>query len=329
MAADELLTQGERAEQAGDLPGAIAAYEAVDEGGAPGAAALAAFRLGRISWRQSRYEAALSEFERARIRALQLEDRELCARAENGIGAVYYARGEYKLARTWYRQALTRTTDDGMRARIHLNLGVIANIEGDLEEARKNYVESGRVFSEVRDVEGEALALHNVAMLHADLAQWTEANVAYERCLELFEQLGNAAMVANVLVNRSELLVARGDIGPAIESCDRALGVYEQLGDEVGRGEALRWKGHALRRTGDTQLAERLLTESVRIAHRAHARLLEAESARELGALRGELGDVAEARRWYIRALTLFFELGAKREESDVRDELGRLERSG
>ena len=204
MAADELLAQGERAEQAGDLPGAIAAYEAVDESGAPAPAALAAFRLGRISWRQSRYEAALSEFERARIRALQLDDREFCARAENGIGAVYYARGEYKQARNWYRQALTRTTDDGMRARIHLNLGVIANIEGDLEEARKNYVESGRVFSEVRDVEGEALALHNVAMLHSDLAQWTEANVAYERCLELFERLGNAAMVANVLVNRSD-----------------------------------------------------------------------------------------------------------------------------
>jgi hypothetical protein len=55
--------------------------------------------------------------------------------------------------------------------------------------------------------------------------------------------------------------------------------------------------------------------------------LLEAESARELGALRGERGDIPEARRWYIRALSLFFELGAKREESEVRDELGRLEK--
>jgi len=327
MAARELLAQGEHAEQAGDLSAAIAAYEAVDERGAPGPAALAALRLGLISWRQGRYEAALSEFERARTRALQLGDRELCARAENGIGAVYYARGEYKQARSWYRQALTRTTDDDMRARIHLNLGVIANIEGDLEEARKNYVESGRVFREMHDVDGEALALHNVAMLYADLAQWAEASVAYERCLELFEQLGNTAMVANVLVNRSELLIARGDLRSAIASCDRALAMYAQLGHEVGRGEALRWKGHALRRTGDSQLAEQLLTESVRIAHRAHARLLEAESARELGALRGAIGDVAEARRWYIRALTLFFELGAKREESEVRDELGRLER--
>ena len=309
------------------MPAAIAAYETVDEQAAAGPAAQAAFRLGRISWRQGRYEAALSEFERARTRSLQLNDRELCARSENGIGAVYYARGEYKQARTWYSQALARTTDDTMRARIHLNLGVIANIEGDLEEARRNYVESRRVFGEVHDVDGEALALHNVGMLHADLAQWSEANVAYQRCLELFEKLGNTAMVANVLVNRSELLVARGDLMPAIESCDRALTVYEQLGDEVGRGEALRWKGHALRRAGNGDLAERLLTESVRIAHRTHARLLEAESARELGSLRGERGDVPEARRWYIRALSLFFELGAKREEAEVRDELGRLER--
>lgn len=38
-------------------------------------------------------------------------------------------------------------------------------------------------------------------------------------------------------------------------------------------------------------------------------------------------GDVAEARRWYIRALSLFFALGAKREENEVREELGRLEK--
>jgi len=66
----------------------------------------------------------------------------------------------------------------------------------------------------------------------------------------------------------------------------------------------------------------------VRIAHRTHARLLEVEAARELGALRGDAGDVAEARHWYLRALTLFFELGAKREETEVREELGRVERA-
>ena len=328
IAADELLEQGERAELCGDLQAAIAAYEAALEEGRPRTSALASFRLGRVSWRQGRYESALTEFDRARTLALQLDEQELCSRSENGIGAVHYARGEYKEAREWYTQALAHKTDAAMRARIHLNLGVIANIEGNLEEARRNYVESRRVFSEAGDLDGEALALHNVGMLHADLAQWAEANVAYQRCLELFERLGNRAMVANVLVNRSELLVARGDLGPAIESCDRALDVYEQLGDEVGRGEALRWKGHALRRAGDADVAEQLLSEAVRIAHRTHARLLEAEAARELGALRGDAGDVAEARHWYLRALTLFFELGAKREETEVREELGRVERA-
>ena len=328
IAADEILEQGERAELSGDLPAAIAAYEIVDEQGAPRAAAQASFRLGRVSWRQGRYDAALTAFERARSLALQLDEHELSARSENGIGAVHYARGEYRQARTWYSQALTRTTDTTIRARIHLNLGVIANIEGNLEDARANYVESRRVFSEARDVEGEALALHNVGMLHADLAEWNEADIAYRSCLELFEQLGHTAMVANVLVNRSELLIERGDLTLAIESCDQALAVFEQLGDEVGRGEALRWKGHALRRDGNAADAERFLGEAVRIAHRTHARLLEAEGARELAAIRGDAGDLPEARRWYIRALTLFFELGAKREEAEVREQLAHLERA-
>ena len=84
-------------------------------------------------------------------------------------------------------------------------------------------------------------------MLHADLEEWDEADEAYKRCLELCEAQGNKQMIANVLLNRSELSCARERYGDAVASCDLALSIYSAIGDEVGRGEAMRWKGHALR----------------------------------------------------------------------------------
>ena len=294
---DELLRHGEVAEQSGDLIAAIAAYEGAAEDDDARVRAQACFRLGRVSWRQARYDAAIEAFRRARVLATQLADEELRARTENGVGAVHYARGEYAKARSWYGKALARSRDDAMRARILVNLGVIANIEGRLEEAERHYAQSRAVFAMVGDSEGEALALHNLGMVHADLGQWPHAHADYQRCLHLFERLGNRAMVANVFVNRAELAVARGQFAQAVTACDRAVAIYVQLGDQVGLGEALRWKGRALHHLGELARAERSLNEAVQIAHRTQAHLLEADASRELATVRASLDSAEKLRK--------------------------------
>jgi tetratricopeptide (TPR) repeat protein len=119
-------------------------------------------------------------------------------------------------------------------------------------------------------------------------------------------------------VNRSEVLVERGALRDAIDHCDRALAIYADVGDEVGRGEALRWRGHALGRAGELAAAERSTTEAVQIAMRSGARLLEAEAARDLGILRGMLGDIEGGEKLLRRALGLFTELGIQREADAI-----------
>lgn len=179
---------------------------------------------------------------------------------------MHYARGDYRAARVSYAAAQARTRDDGMRGKIILNLGVIENIEGDLEAAHEHYERAYRLFRDTGDMQSAALALHNRGMVEADLAQWDAADV----------------------------------------------------GDEVGRGEALRWRAHALGRAGEPAAAGRSAMEAMQIAVRAGARLLEAESARDLGVLRGLLGDRAGGAKLLHRALNLFTELGARREATEV-----------
>lgn len=319
----EQLETGERAEALGDYVAAAAAYAAVASVQDPTTAADAHFRLGRVSWRQGRLSAALAAFESALALAERAQNVELCARVQNGIGAVHYARGHYPAARRGYAAALARTSDAAMRGKIILNLGVIENIEGNFADAHEHYERAFRLFTEHGDTGSAMLALHNRAMVEADLARWDDADTSFLATLAMATDAGNAEMIAKTLVNRSEVLLQRSAVREAIEHCDRAIEIYARVGDEVGRGEALHWRAQSLARTDDAVSAERNATEALRIAIRCGARLLEAETSRHLGILRGRRGDADAAQKQLRRALALFTELGARREAEEVEKLLG------
>lgn len=325
MTGDRQLDAGESAERSGDFGAAAAAYRLAIDSGDPVVVPIGRFRLGRVAWRQGRYDEALRLYHAALPTDDTAHGAELSAMVHNGIGAVHYARGAYAQARAAYQVALDQTRDDALRGKVQLNLGVIANIEGDLDGARDLYERSRSIFRQAGDRSGEALALHNIGMLLADRSDWEGADEAYEECLTICEEQGNVQMVANVLLSRSEILAARGTPEVALSHCDRAIAIYDTIADEVGRAEALRWQGHALRRLGRWTHGERSLTEAMRIAVRAQLRLLEAEAARELGLLKHDAGDIANAKHWLTIARERFTLLNARREIDEVALELARL----
>lgn len=319
MIGPEQLATGERAEFAGDYVAAAAAYRAVSVVGDQSLAAEAHFRLGRVDWKQGRFVASLSAFENARALAARMADAELLARIDNGIGAVHYAVGEYDLARQAYGRALAATRDVAMRGKIVLNLGVIENIRGDMSEALAHYERAYVMFAECGDAASATLALHNRGMVQADLSLWDAADESFRAVLERAAACGDRELTARALVNRTEVLIERLALEEAIEHCDRALVIYQDVSDDVGRGEALRRRACALLRAA--RLGDALVDaqEAMRIAVRTGARLLEAESARELGLIQLASGDRARAAKQLKRSLALFTRLGAVREADEVR----------
>jgi tetratricopeptide (TPR) repeat protein len=307
MIGRERLAAGERAEAAGDYVTATAAYRAVSEAEDETLAADAFYHLGRVTWRQGRFVAALALFEKALLMAERLGDRALSAQVGNGVGAVHHARGDYAAARHAYLLAQEQADEPAMRGRIMLNLGVIESSQDNHVAARSHYDEAFRLCQAAGDRTSEA-----------DLEQWAEADASFVAALALATEGNDVEMIAKALLNRSEVLVEQGALAEAVEHCQRALAIYDDIGDEVGRGEALRWRAHALGRAGDRPAAERDAREALQIAVRSGARLLEAEAARDLGVLLGLLGDRTNGGKQLHRALALFTELGARREATDV-----------
>jgi tetratricopeptide (TPR) repeat protein len=326
MVSSILLAQGGDAEMRGDLIDALAAYSAAVSDPDPHVVAEATFRLGRVAWRQARYDDALHYYGRAAAFAAQIGDGDVRASATNGMGAVYCERGEYAVARTTYRGAFELATSDALRAKVLLNLGVIANIQGEWDEALERYQRAAEMFERAEDEAGLALALHNTGMLQADRQEWAAAEESFSRCLATCERTGDRQTTANVLLNRAELLCGRSDPSGALESCERAVALFLELGDAVGRAEALRWMGRALIDLGERQAAVQRLRDAVRSATRLQRPLLEAEACRDLGAIAIADNDRAEARRWLQRALDRFHAMGIGPESAEVREMLRRVD---
>jgi tetratricopeptide (TPR) repeat protein len=323
-----LLTAGELAEGRGNYLEARGAFEAALEDPDPLVVANAHACLGRLAWQQGAYEASFMSFERARAIAIRLDAAEVKARAEIGLGNVYYARGDYGRARDMYDAVRTNPSVSALRGKVLLNLGAIANIEGDMLGAERNYTQAAKAFAESGDMHGQAQAHNNLGMLHADRLDWERAGEEYAEALRLSDETGNRELIGLITMNRSELSCAMGQYDQSLALCDEALAIFAEIGAEVHRGTTLRWKGRALRELGQYGLAERALTEAMRIAHRAQAKLLEAETMQELGAMLALAGDAVAARKWFRRALDLFEGLGAVREAEELSADVRALDNS-
>ena len=321
----DAVAAGHNAEDAGDLVGAAAAFASLLPHADPRVPAEARLHLGRIAWKQSRVDEALEHCVEARDIAIRLGDQDLRARVENAMGVLHIARSEYAQAKAAYGMALELTSDVVTRGKIALNLGVIANIQGVFDLARRHYAQSLTLFREANNDAGISLALHNIGMFHADMAEWDEADEAFRESLMLFERLGNRQMIGQVLENRSEVTYGRGRIQEGLAQSEMALEVYAEIGDERGRGWALRWRAHGLRLLGRFGAAINSLNESIRIAQRTQTRLMEAEAARELGYVYRADNRPREARGAFTRALSIFTALDARRDVADLEGELARL----
>ena len=323
MARDQApaITAGEAAEARDDFVQATAAYLELTQNADPVIVGEGHFRLGRVSWHQGRYEQALAAFEQARTLARDGGNGDLEARAENGVGTVYYARGEYAQARASYQVAMDRTSDPVLVGRSMLNLGAIANVEGDLEKALWHYQRAHHLFRDHGDRASECLALRNLGMLYAERDEWEAAGDAYEQCLKLYEVLGRRTMIPMVLLGQAEVYIAKGAYDRAIRACEVSVAISEEVGNEVGRGEAFRWLGDAQRKAGNAEAAERALTEAVLIARRFRVKVLEAEACREMWEL-NRANKPVEAAPWRARALGLYRQLGAEREVAALEAEI-------
>jgi len=314
--AADLLHEARARERTACIPEAIASYEAAIAAAQPEEQAVLAESLRRLAVVRHRQGASLEARElcrRSHTVARAAGQDVLAGEALNTLGGIDLEAGALPEARKHFLHAVELGGQSReLRARAEQNLGILANIQGDFDEALARYARSLEAYRASDNEHGCAIAYHNLGMVSADRELWDEAESYYRESYAIAQRAGDVYLQGLCLLNRAGVHVARQRFADALRDAEAALVTFEELGDQAAKAGAYRVIGVVYRETGRPALAEARLNTAIELAVAAGSVLNEAETSRELALLYQAMGRNQEALSLLNVAHRLFRRLDAR-----------------
>jgi len=301
------------------MAGAAASYQAAiaaaDATGEPAVLSEALRRYAIIRHHRGESGDAREMCRRAHTAALAAGLNLLAAEALNTLGGIGLETDGVADVRAHFLRALELGGESRrLRARVEQNLGILANIQGDFEEALSRYGRSLEAYRAADDEQGCAIAYHNLGMASLDRQEFDAAERYFRQSLEIARRAGDAYLEGLCLVNHAKVHVARERYEDARGNAETALAVFDRVGVESAKADAYRVLGMVYRETGRHALAESRLRSAIDLAVAAGSALNEAEASRELALLYQAMGRNQEALRLLNSARRLFRRLDARKD---------------
>ena len=208
---------------------------------------------------------------------------------------------------------------------VEQNLGVLANIQGDLDGALVRYRASLRQFEEGEFQEGMSWVLNNLGMLHTDLEKYQEAEQYFLRALEIARNQKDLHTQALLESNLAEVYIRLEQWSDAELHVSGTLAIAEERGDPLRRADGLKFLGMIQRAKGEFSIATETLSQAHELAEESEDVLLTAEAARELGETHAQARDFERAREFFERANKLFTEMNASLDAAGVQERLDQV----
>ena len=248
--------------------------------------------------------------------------------ALNLAGAVEFELGDLNGAEQRFSDLLelARESDnDEMSGRATNNLGAIASLRGEHEQALSLFRLSIPVYQKVGFLAGLAQTDHNLGIVNRDLGDWRQADRQYRSAQRRARQLGDNRLSAMARAGRAEIAYLRGDRVFAAVEARHALEAHVELGDELGRADVLKLLGSIVAAEPDRGMAARHFEDALRLAREHTNPLLEAEILEERARLHDAEDRKALARADLEAAAANYRRLGAAGRVKAVEERLERL----
>ena len=139
--------------------------------------------------------------------------------AFNEAGYQYYRQSRFNLAQGKFERALeyNRLIDrrSGIASNLN-NLGVIAQAQGDQEQAVRRFQEALAVNRELNDPAAICETLNNLGLAYQSQGRLREANAAYLEALDNVRPLPPGSLLALTLTHLGDVARVQKDYGPAL-----------------------------------------------------------------------------------------------------------------
>ncbi len=321
--ASDLLFEARSLERGGCVAEAVEKYEAAVAAsvrdGESSTHAEALRRLGVLLHHRGQSDTARELCAKSAEVARGVSKLHLAAEALNSLGCIALATGELQEARAHFIEALLLGgASQELEARVEQNLGVIANIQGELDEALDRYRHSLDAYRAGGNEHGCAIAYHNLGLVSADRELWDAADGYFTQSGEIAERAGDVYLRGACHLGHAKIQLARQRYDDARLRAESALALFEQLGARAEKSGAYRVIGVAYRDTSRFALAESRLRSAIQLAVDTKSVLNEAEGTRELALLYQMTGRNQEALTLLNKSHQLFGRLDARRDLINV-----------
>ncbi|HEU5173797.1 MAG TPA: diguanylate cyclase, partial [Gemmatimonadaceae bacterium] len=330
---DALIDAAQLAERQGRRDEARALYEeALHELNDPshGATAAALMRWIGLTYRlDGAPDAAFDCFEAAHAISEACGDEAGIGHAINAQAITHFQMGDLEAAESLHRQAresARRAGEAKLAAMTSQNLGVIANIRGELEMALEYYEASLAEYRALGLTKYMCTVLNNLGLTYTRMSRWETAERAYDEAVQIAQVLGDLPTRVTIEVNRATLWIARGEFSRAREACDLAMSLSDGLPDEHALGDAHKCYGIIARETGDYGDAEAAFNRAATSADARQDLLLAAEVAREMAEMFRRQGRNRDTLQALNRAHRLFSQVHARPDVADIDRQTSQLE---
>jgi len=175
------------------------------------------------------------------------------------------------------------------------------------------------------DVTGEAHAVHGLALGYARSGRFGDAVPCFERALGLFDSVGDRVSQARIHNSLTWIAEHQGRLADALGHAGQVLTLYRAGGHRPGQAAILNDVGYCHARLGDFRQALDYCEQGLAAVREVGDRNGEAATLDSLGYIHGGLGDTERAADCYRRAIGIYQELADRFNEADTLVSLGDL----
>jgi len=240
---------------------------------------------------------------------------------KRGTAALLYSLGTLETsvrvatASSYFEQSLKifREIGDGYGQALALSgSALVDTLSGDYDSALARYRQAIAGFRANKDLVSEAYTLKSMAQINIDRLEYATAEAMLDDALLIARKLGAPRLNAQVTYALAELQLRRGRAEPATDALCTVLRLTREVGDIVGQAFALASAGNASLMLGDFASAESALGEALDLARRAGNRLIRGRSLFLLAELHLARNEEHLALARVEEALGVFREHGAE-----------------
>ncbi len=248
----------------------------------------------------------------------------LLARIEGRLGICYQNAGKYRLSLEHYQRALRGMRDLGMRryeAETLHNRGIVYDSLGCHAESGAAHRQARELFAALADEQGTARNDYHAAFSEAyrEDGDLDQALALGWQALAVFEAHGSLGWIASLHHLLGYLHWLRGEPDAAIQSCRRAIPIYQQLEEADYIPELYAYIGLACLQKGDPAQALEFTTTAMDEMLRSELYDIASEIYYAHAAVLAALGREDEAAGYFARGYENLLTYAAEIEDPDAR----------